>query len=140
MLLRFKEHIDLPPEAVYAYFRTPEDWVRLYGAFGEVERLEDGWRAVPLAHFPWPLVARITADEPARRVHWMFRGFWEGEGEVSFERSGEGGVVVEGWESIRPRGLRWLAPLAERYFLEKRFRAIWDVGFRRLRKLARASH
>jgi hypothetical protein len=42
MQLSFREELPLPASAVYAYFRTPEDWVRPYGAFGQVEELEDG--------------------------------------------------------------------------------------------------
>jgi hypothetical protein len=135
MLLRFKERIALPAAVVYSYFRTPEDWVRLYGAFGEVSDEGEGWRAVHLRHFPWPLVAKITEDEPDRRVKWEFRGFWQGEGEISFEPVDEG-VLIEGYEQISPAGLRFLAPLAERLFLERRFRGIWALGFRRLRKEA----
>lgn len=137
MLLRFHEELPLSAADVYAYFRTPEDWVRLYGAFGDVEALDDGWRVVRLRGFPFPLVAKITLDQPNQRVRWSFRGFWEGEGEVELEPKGDG-VVVDGYERIRPRGLGVLAPLAERLYLEKRFRAIWALGFRRLRRRATA--
>lgn len=139
MFLTFEERIALPPAVVYAYFRSPEDWVRLYGAFGAVERLEDGWRSVRLQGFPFPLVAKIVVDEPERRVRWTFRGFWEGEGEVRFAPS-EGGVIVSGHEDIRPRGLRWLGPVAEWAYLDRRFRAIWALGFRRLHKQAARAH
>lgn len=135
MLLKFHERVPLSPATVYGYFRTPEDWVRLYGAFGRVEPLEDGWRVVHLRGFPFPLVAKITEDDPNRRVRWRFRGFWDGEGEIAFEPT-EDGVVVEGYERIRPRGLGFLGPLAERLYLAKRFRAIWALGFRRLRRQA----
>lgn len=138
MLLSFEERIELPAATVYAYFRTPEDWVRLYGSFGEVRDLGDGWRSVALRGFPWPLVARITHDEPERRVSWEFRGFWQGDGEVRFDSVADG-VVVSGHERIRPAGLSLLAPLAERLFLDRRFRAIWALGFRRLRKQAARS-
>jgi len=135
VLLRFKEQIQLPAAVVYSYFRSPEDWVRLYGAFGEVRDEGDGWRAVHLRRFPWPLVAKITEDVPDCQVKWKFRGFWQGEGEITLEPTSDG-VVVEGYEQIRPAGLRFLAPLAERLFVEQRFRAIWSLGFRRLRKEA----
>jgi hypothetical protein len=135
MHLEFEEHIGLPAREVYAYFRTPADWVRLYGAFGEVEDRGDGWHAVRLKSFPWPLEAKIVSDVPDSLVHWRFRGFWRGEGQVRLTPE-PGGVVVAGFESIRPAGLSFLAPLAERLFLEKRFRAIWALGFRRLRKQA----
>lgn len=86
-----------------------------------------------LKSFPFPLVAKITEDDPDRRVRWRFRGFWEGEGEVAFEPVGDG-VVVTGHERIRPRALWVLGPVIERLFLEKRLRAIWALGFRRLRR------
>lgn len=138
MMLRFQERIGLPVSEVYGFFRTPEDWVRLYGSFGEVERLEDGWRVVRLKGSPFPLVAKITEDEPNRRVRWIFRGFWDGEGEVDFVPMADG-VVVEGYERIRPRGPRLLTRVVERLLLERRFRAIWASGFRRLRRRAEAA-
>lgn len=138
MFLSFQERIALPVSRLHGYFRTPEDWVRLYGAFGRVEDLGDGWRAVRLARFPIPLIAKITEDRPERLVRWRFRGFWQGEGEIRFEQDGDA-VLVEGFEHICPRGLSVLAPLAERLFLEKRFRALWRAGFRRLEREARAA-
>jgi hypothetical protein len=45
-----------------------------------------------------------------------------------------GTVLVAGYEEI---GLRWLpllSPVVERLFLEKKFRAVWQLGWRRLRK------
>lgn len=89
MFLRFQERIALPVSTLYGYFRTPEDWVRLYGSFGRVEVLDDGWRAVKLAGFPFPLVAKITEDRPSQLVRWRFRGFWQGEGEVRFDPQGD---------------------------------------------------
>ncbi len=93
---------------MYAFFRTPMGWARLYGLFGEVRALEDGWRAVPLQGLPWPLVARITEDRPLELVRW--------------------------------RGWRPLTALAERLFLEQRFRGIWAMGFRRLHRRAQGGH
>ncbi len=139
MFLRFQERIALPVSTLYGYFRTPEDWVRLYGSFGRVEVLDDGWRAVKLAGFPFPLVAKITEDRPSQLVRWRFRGFWQGEGEVRFDPQGDT-VLVEGFEHIRPSGLSFLAPVVERLFLERRFRAIWRAGFRRLAREAARAH
>lgn len=138
MLIEFEERIDLPVEHVYPYFRSPQDWPRLYGSFGAVEDRGDGWYAVPLRRLPFPLVARVTKNEPNRSVSWSFRGFWRGEGHVSFEPA-EGGVVIRGYErlSVRPAG--YASPLLERLFLEKPFRRVWESGWRRLRRQARAA-
>lgn len=133
MLIRFREEFDLPVEAVYPFFRTPRDWTRLYGAFGDVVERSGGWFAVPLRRFPFPLVARITCDDPGRRVSWEFAGFWRGDGEVRFGTR-PGGVVVEGHERIAIRPLFFLSPVIERLFLERRFRAVWESGWRRLRR------
>lgn len=64
---------------------------------------------------------------------WVFRGFWRGRGEVRFVETSEG-VTVEGFEEIAVRPLFFLSPVAERLFLEKSFRAIWEIGWHRLRK------
>lgn len=133
MIIRFTEDLDLPVEHVYGIFRTPRDWTRLYGSFGEVRDRGDGWFVVPLRGFPFPLVAKIVDDEPRRRVRWVFRGFWRGEGEVSFTARPDG-VTVEGFEEIAVRPLGFLSPVAERLLLERRFRAIWNSGWRRLRR------
>ena len=135
MLLEFDEEIPLPVEAVYAYFRTPADWTRLYGAFGPVEDRGGGWYAVPLQRFPFPLVARITRDEPLQRVAWEFGGFWRGDAEITFVPI-TAGVRVKGYERIAVRPLLALSPLAERLFLARPFRAIWSAGWRRLRREA----
>lgn len=138
MLLEFSEEFELPVEDVYPYFRTPRDWPRLYGRFGEVEDRGEGWYAVPLKGFPFPLVARMTGDEPLRCVRWEFKGFWRGAGEVSFSTT-PGGVRVQGYERISVRPLLWLSPLVERLWLEKRFRAVWESGWRRLRRQTRSA-
>ena len=137
MRLEFDEHFDLPPEDVYSYFRTPADWVRLYGFAGPVEEREGGWWAVPLRHFPFPLVARITMDRPGERVEWVFGGVWRGAGGIHFTATKDG-VRVEGYETI---GLRWLpgiSRLLEKAFMEERFRAVWARGWRRLRRAEEA--
>ena len=138
MLIEFDEHFDLPVERVYPYFRTPRDWTRLYGAFGEVEERRDGWYAVPLRRFPFPLVARVVKDEPNRRVAWVFGGFWRGEGEVSFVPT-DRGVAVRGYERIATGGFGALSRVLEQLFLERRFRQVWESGWRRLRREAEGS-
>lgn len=138
MLISFDEELHLPVEDVYPYFRSPRDWPRLYGTFGDVEERGGGWFAVPLRAFPFPLVARITVDEPLRRVAWEFKGFWSGNGEVAFGPAA-GGVTVKGYERISIRPLPWLSPLLERLFLERRFKAVWESGWRRLRRQAQSS-
>ena len=133
MMIRFSEEFSLPVEEVFSYFRTPEDWTRLYGLAGEAKVLGDGWTAVPLESFPFPLVAKNTVVEPNEHVHWVFRGFWRGEGDVTFTRVGES-VRVEGYEKISVRWLHFVSPLVEKLFLERSFLAIWEIGWRRLRK------
>ena len=133
MLIQFDNVFDLPVEEAYAYFRTPRDWPRLFGAFGEVEDRGEGWFAVPLRRFPFPLVARITRDEPRRCVEWEFRGFWKGLGQVTFEPT-SAGVAIRGFERISARPLGRLARLVEPMLLEKRFRNVWESGWRRLRR------
>jgi hypothetical protein len=133
MIIRFKNEFALPVAEVYSYFRTPADWTRLYGLAGVVEDRGDGWFAVPLKRFPFPLVARNTEQEENKHVRWVFRGFWRGEGEVHLAESSQG-VVVEGFEEISIRWLFFLSTIVERLFLERRFRTIWEIGWHRLRK------
>lgn len=133
MLIEFAEEFDLPVDEVYPYFRTPRDWPRLYGSFGEVQDRGEGWYAVPLRGFPFPLVAKVTCDQPNEAVAWTFRGFWSGQGQVAFEPS-ERGVVVRGHERISLRYLPLLGRLLERLVLERRFRRVWESGWRRLRR------
>ena len=133
MIIRFQHEFSLPVEEVYSYFQTPADWARLYGLAGDVKDLGSGWYAVPLKHFPFPLVARNTEQKVNELVSWVFRGFWRGRGEVCFTESPTG-VVVEGYEEISVRCLFFLSPLIERLFLEQSFRSIWEIGWHRLRK------
>lgn len=135
MPIEFDHEFDLPVETVYAYFRTPRDWPRLFGSFGEVQDRGEGWYAVPLRRFPFPLVARITRDEPLSSVNWVFRGFWRGEGQVSFAATSRG-AAIRGFERISVRPLGWFAPVVEPLLLEKRFRKVWESGWRRLRREA----
>jgi hypothetical protein len=132
MLIRFREDIARPVAEVYAYFQSPADWVRLYGFAGQVEDRGSGWYAVPLRRFPFPLIARITRTEPNQLVHWTFRGCWRGEGEIRLQ-SHPGGTFVEGHEQIALRWLWLLSPLVEKLWLERQFRRIWALGWRRLR-------
>jgi len=134
VIIRFHETFALPVEEVFSYFATPRDWARLYGFAGRIEDRGDGWVAVPLKAFPFPLVARNTSVEPNRSVRWTFRGFWRGEGEVRFSGD-EKQVTVEGYEVISIRWLGVLSRIVERLFLERRFRAIWSFGWHRLRKI-----
>ena len=140
MRIGFDETFRLPPEQVESYFRTPADWVRLYGLAGEVEDRGEGWIAVPLAGFPFPLVARTVEHRPGERVRWVFRGFWRGEGEVRFEPTEDGGCRVRGFEEIAVRPLGPLSRPVERLLLERRFRGIWALGWRRLRRSEPAPH
>jgi len=139
MRVEFNEEFGLPVEEVYPYFRSPEDWPRLFGAFGPAEDRGQGWHAVPLRGFPFPLVARITTDEPMKHVRWQFEGFWCGVGQVSFAPTSHG-VVIRGFEEVSPRPLLFLAPLAERLFLAKRLESVWESGWRRLRRQAATRH
>lgn len=132
MHIDFSERFALPVGEVFAYFASPADWGRLYGFVG-VRELGEGWFAVGLKGFPFPLVAKTTELRPDELVRWTFRGFWRGEGEVRFTAEA-GGVRVDGYETISLRWLPLLSPVVERLFLEKRFRAIWQLGWRRLRK------
>jgi hypothetical protein len=133
MIIVFNERFSLPAAEVYSYFRTPADWPRLFGMAGDTDDLGDGWYAVALKNFPFPLVAKNTDQEPNRLVRWVFRGFWRGGGEVRFVETSEG-VAVEGFEEIAVKPLFFLSPVVERLFLAKSFRAIWEIGWHRLRK------
>lgn len=42
MIIQFNEQFALPIDEIFSYFRTPADWVRLYGKAGEVKDLGDG--------------------------------------------------------------------------------------------------
>ena len=133
MIIRFNERFSLPASEVYSYFETPADWTRLYGLAGDSKDLGDGWFAVALKRFPFPLVAKNTVQKPNEMVRWVFRGFWRGEGEIRLVETTDG-VEVEGYERIGVRYLFLLSPVFERLFLERPFRAIWGIGWHRLHK------
>jgi len=133
MIIKFRHEFRLPVAEVYSYCRTPADWTRLFGFAGEAKDLGDGWFSVPLKSFPFPLVAKNIEHDPEKIVRWVFEGFWRGRGEVRFEGD-EHHVVVEGFEEIAVRWLFFLSPVVERLFLERGFHAVWEIGWRRLRK------
>ena len=133
MIVRFRHEFDLPLAKVYSYFQTPGDWNRFFGLASPARDLGDGWFAVPLKRFPFPLVARNIEQRPQELVRWVFRGFWRGRGEARFIKTGRG-CVIEGYEEVAIRWMFFLSPVAERLFLRRRFRAVWDVGWHRLRK------
>ena len=135
MRVSFDETFALPVGEVFSYFRSPRDWTRLYGLMGEVKDLGEGWFSVPLKWFPFPLVAKNTRLEPQRLVHWTFRGFWRGEGEVVLSAT-DGGVRVMGYEEISVRYLGPLSRVVEKLLLERTFHAIWRSGWRRLSRQA----
>jgi hypothetical protein len=137
MRIEFEEEFSVPVDEAYDYFRTPLNWPFLFPAFGEARDLGDGWHAVPFRVFPFPLVTRITRDEHLERVEWEFDGFWRGDARVSFEPTSRG-VRIRGYEQVTPHRLLALAHVFERLFLEKRFREVWESGWRRLRRQAPA--
>ena len=138
MRVEFDEFFRLPVADVDRYFRTPADWTELYGLAASTEDRGDGWFAVGLARFPFPLVAKNTYREPNRCTRWVFRGFWRGRGEVHLTPEADG-VRVRGFEEISIRWLFGLSRLVERGFMRREFERIWSVGWHRLRKRAEAA-
>lgn len=133
MYLDFKEEFDIPISEVYPYFETPSDWAKLYGVVKPSMILKDGWHSIPLKMFPFPLIAKNVLSEPEARVRWIFGGFWRGVGEVNFSKE-NGNTIIEGFEYIIPHGLWIFSSLFERYFMEKEFQRIWNLGWKRIRK------
>ncbi|WP_155772320.1 hypothetical protein [Mycobacterium asiaticum] len=131
--LQFREEFDLPAHRIFPYFATPADWATLYGAAGDTKTKGDGWYAVPLKRFPFPLVARNVAAQPDRLVRWVFGGFWRGVGEVQLIESGRG-TVVEGFEYITAHGFWSLATAFEECFMTAEFERIWALGWNRIRR------
>ena len=72
MRVEFDEEFGVPVAEAYEYFRSPLNWPRLFRAFGEPEDRGESWYAVPFRGFPFPLVTRITRDEPLQCVEWEF--------------------------------------------------------------------
>ncbi len=131
MRIEFNETLSADPATVYGYMRTPQDWTRLYGSFGETIDRGNGWIAIPLRRFPFPLIARITEDQEPDHVAWDLRGFFTGRGEVSVLPDGDGSVV-QGFEEAAIPSLLGLGPMLEKRFLEARFRKLWAGGWKRL--------
>lgn len=134
MIIRFRHEYDLPLEDLYSHIKTPADWTRVFGFPGDATELGDGWFSVPLKNFPFPLVAKNIEQEDLKFVRWVFKGFWRGQGEVYFTQTDQG-VRVEGYEEVSVRWLFFLSPIVEKLFLEQSFIKIWEIGWRRLRKL-----
>ena len=134
MHIEFDETVQLPADAVYDYFKTPRDWVRLYGVAGEVTDRGDGWFAVPMRRSPFPLVARMTVTVPDTRAAWDLRGFWRGRGEINLEAVGDG-TRIPRHETVNIPRLLGLGPLLEKR-IEPRFVAMWESGWKRLRTTA----
>lgn len=129
MHLDFDETFQITPVEAYDYCKTPEDWPRLFPAFTKVTNRGEGWYAVWIRRTPIPLIVTITLAEPNHRVAWDFRGFWTGDGALSFEASSDG-TRITGHETIGlPGPLRFL----ERA-LEPGFAALWEGGWQRLRR------
>ena len=131
MRIEFNETVTADPATVYGYLRTPQDWTRLYGSFGDTIDRGDGWVAIPLRRFPFPLVARMTADHGPDHVAWELRGFFTGRAEVHIRPRGNGSLV-RGYEEASIPSLLGLGPMLEKRFLEDRFHRLWSGGWRRL--------
>ena len=136
MYLQFRETFERPIDEIFPYFETPEAWSKLYGLVEPAKKLKGGWTAVPLARFPFPLVARNVECIPGKLVRWEFGGFWRGVGEVRFEREGALSVI-EGYEYIIPHGFWLLATLVEERFMRSEFERIWNLGWKRIRSSRR---
>jgi len=133
MYLSFKEEFNLPISRVYPYFETPSDWGKLYGIVKPAKELRNGWHSIPLKMFPFPLVAKNVLFHKDVKVRWIFGGFWRGVGEVNFSTI-EGKTLIEGFEYIVPHGFWIFSSFFEKYFMEKEFKRIWDIGWKRIRK------
>ncbi|MCZ7531103.1 MAG: SRPBCC family protein [Acidimicrobiia bacterium] len=134
MRVDFDETVPVPVDVVYGYLRSPEDWPRLYGTFGDVRDLGDGWFAVPLPGERPDLEARMTVTRPNERAAWDLRGIFTGRGEVRLSESG-GGTRITGLEEIDVSAFENDQELLET--IDREFRAIWQIGWDRLREQAR---
>jgi len=133
MLIQLKESFKLPKEEIFSYFSSPKEWTSLYGSAGKVEDYGDGWYAIPLKDFPFPMIAKNIECVPNENVKWEFKGFWKGGGEINLIEF-ENEVFLEGYEKVSVRWLYFLSPIVEKLFLKKRFNHIWELGWRRLWK------
>jgi len=123
----------LPISKVYPYFETPSDWGKLYGTVKPAKVLRNDWHSIPLKMFPFPLVAKNVFSHKEVKVRWIFGGFWRGVGEVNFFTI-DGKTIIEGFEYIVPHGFWIFSSFFEKYFMEKEFKRIWDIGWKRIRK------
>ena len=133
MYLHFKEEFKLPVRDVYPYFETPSDWATLYGIVKPSKILKNGWYSIPLKRFPFPLVAKNVLSQKEKKVRWIFGGFWKGVGEINFSTRDDK-TLVEGFEYITAHGLWIFSSFFETHFMEKEFKRIWDLGWKRIRK------
>jgi hypothetical protein len=131
MRVEFNKTLSAGPATVYGYMKSPHDWTRLYGSFGEIVDRGNGWMAIPLRRFPFPLIARISQHHEPDYVAWELRGFFTGRGEVRIRPEGDGSVA-QGFEEASIPSLLGLGPMLERRFLEARFLRLWAGGWRRL--------
>ena len=131
MRIDFNETLAADPATVYSYMKTPHDWTRLYGSFGDVVPRADGWTTVPLRRLPFPLIARITDMQEPDYVAWDLKGFFTGRGEVRV-RPADGGSVVVGFEEVAIPSLLGFGRWLERRFFEARFQRLWAGGWKRL--------
>lgn len=129
MRIVFDEQVPVPPEVVFEYMRSPTEWPRLYGAFGEVTDLGGGWYRIPLAGGPPHLEARPTALVENQHAAWDLRGTFAGKGKVNLEPV-EGGTRVTGFEEVEVAGVSDPEHLA---VIASGFEAIWQTGWERLR-------
>ena len=69
MYLSFREEFDLPISMVFPYFESPSEWGKLYGIVKPSKVLKNGWHAIPLKRFPFPLVAKksVFIQETAKQ-------------------------------------------------------------------------
>lgn len=132
MQLDFDLCTDLAPEEVYAFFRTPHDWPRLFNAFESAEERPDGWVRVPIRRSPFVLIAKNTAVEENRTVAWKLRGFWSGRGEIHLEAI-PNGTRITGFEKVSPPRLLGWGGLWERWAAPS-FSAVWESGWRQIRR------
>lgn len=133
MYLQFKEEFNLPVRDIFPYFKTPADWAKLYGTVKPSKVLKNEWHSIPLKMFPFPLVAKNVVSQNGKKVRWVFGGFWRGVGEVNFSAENNK-TVIEGYEFITPHGFWLFSALFEKFFMEREFKRIWEIGWKRIRK------
>lgn len=138
MIVQFDETFSLTMDKVFPYFRSPAEWVKLYGEVKPTKDVEDGWFGIALKNFPFPLKARVVFFEESSRVRWEFGGFWRGIAEINFKTEGDC-VRIEGFEYLIPFGAWYLGEALGNGFIQDGLERIWALGWRRLRKHERPS-